>query len=627
MKAREKMLKFSSKLILALFVFVLSGTSAFAANYTISDYDIDVNVTTDRTYEVTEHLDVFFTEKSHGIYRAIPDSSSVEKYRIKNVSTFDDESSLENDSGYLNIKIGDPDKTITGQKDYTISYDLVHIKDDADDGDYFYMNLIGTEWDTTIDNAAIKINLPTDQISDIAITSGKYSSSRNEANAVCSQEGNTIYVSAENLNPEEGITLKLKMPEGTFADAPDSFYPFADIVAVILVVLSIMLIFYALVIFFKYGRDKAVLPIMEFYPPDNMNPTQIGYIIDRTVDTKDVTSLIFYWASKGLLNITHNGGNKYTLTKLKPMDDTYPKYEQSAFNKLWSCGTNDSVTNNELSENYYTEVNSVKTSVPCDFVNEKELDSDTSGTLSFITVLLSVLMLFLPSFIGGIYESDIISGLIFGGISLVPPVVFYFVIRNIDNAKYKKGNVKRFGGIIVSIAAFIVGMIISSIFVSIVAEEVFGILAVILIVLNVFISVLIAVFTNQRTEYGQKILERTIGFKEFLSTAEKDKLEMLLEQDPEYFYNILPYAIALDVTNKWANKFDNLVTQPPSWYTDYSTGPFRTTVLCNNMAHCMHKLQNNMTSSPASESSSGSGSFGGGGFSGGGSGGGGGGSW
>ena len=102
---------------------------------------------------------------------------------------------------------------------------------------------------------------------------------------------------------------------------------------------------------------------------------------------------------------------------------------------------------------------------------------------------------------------------------------------------------------------------------------------------------------------------------------------MLLEQDPEYFYNILPYAIALDVTNKWANKFDNLVTQPPSWYTDYSTGPFRTTVLCNNMAHCMHNLQNNMTSSPASESSSGSGSFGGGGFSGGGSGGGGGGSW
>ena len=39
-----------------------------------------------------------------------------------------------------------------------------------------------------------------------------------------------------------------------------------------------------------------------------------------------------------------------------------------------------------------------------------------------------------------------------------------------------------------------------------------------------------------------------------------------MEQDPEYFYHILPYTYALGVSDKWIKKFESIAMQPPRWY-------------------------------------------------------------
>ena len=62
----------------------------------------------------------------------------------------------------------------------------------------------------------------------------------------------------------------------------------------------------------------------------------------------------------------------------------------------------------------------------------------------------------------------------------------------------------------------------------------------------------------KRTKYGNELFGKVKGFKRFLETAEKPQLEGLVEQNPEYFYNILPYAYVLDVSKKWIDKFENI---------------------------------------------------------------------
>ena len=63
-----------------------------------------------------------------------------------------------------------------------------------------------------------------------------------------------------------------------------------------------------------------------------------------------------------------------------------------------------------------------------------------------------------------------------------------------------------------------------------------------------------------------KFYARICGFKQFLLLAEKSKLEMLVEQDPRYFYNILPYCYVLDITEKLKPKFDRIALDGPAWY-------------------------------------------------------------
>ena len=125
----------------------------------------------------------------------------------------------------------------------------------------------------------------------------------------------------------------------------------------------------------------------------------------------------------------------------------------------------------------------------------------------------------------------------------------------------------------------------------------------------------------KRTQYGNEMLGKLKGFKNFLETAEKEKLEAMVMQDPTYFYNILPYTYVLDVSDKWIKKFETISMQAPSWYD--SPNDFNISSFNSFVNSTMSTAQSTMSSSPSSSSGGSSG----GGSSGGGSGGGGGGSW
>jgi uncharacterized membrane protein YgcG len=149
------------------------------------------------------------------------------------------------------------------------------------------------------------------------------------------------------------------------------------------------------------------------------------------------------------------------------------------------------------------------------------------------------------------------------------------------------------------------------------------------------LAIFFAVIARRRTPYYDDILNRILGFREFIRVAEKDRMERLFAQDPQYYYNTLPYAWVFGLSDVWAKKFEGMVTEPPEWYSGSYGGDMFTTWL---MIDSMNRLHHASLASfrpeavPAGGSDSGGGwgggdFSGGGGFSGGGFGGGGGGSW
>jgi uncharacterized membrane protein YgcG len=133
-------------------------------------------------------------------------------------------------------------------------------------------------------------------------------------------------------------------------------------------------------------------------------------------------------------------------------------------------------------------------------------------------------------------------------------------------------------------------------------------------------------FMPAKTAAGSKVFNDLKGFRMYLYTAERFRLQGL---NPEEFEKYLPYAMIFDIEKQWAEKFKDLYNHKPEWYEgDVST--FNAIYLANSISNFSSSITTQSLGSAVSNTSgsgwSGSGgSFGG--FSGGGGGGGSSGGW
>jgi uncharacterized membrane protein YgcG len=135
------------------------------------------------------------------------------------------------------------------------------------------------------------------------------------------------------------------------------------------------------------------------------------------------------------------------------------------------------------------------------------------------------------------------------------------------------------------------------------------------------------------TRGGREIMDKIAGFKEYLGVAEEERLEFLSPPDktPELFERFLPYAIALDVENTWAQRFSAVLAAAgvsaaaataTTWYQG-DGGLSNPVSLVDRLGSDFSSAVASASTAPGSDSgggSSGGGSSGGGGGGGGGSG-------
>jgi uncharacterized membrane protein YgcG len=160
-----------------------------------------------------------------------------------------------------------------------------------------------------------------------------------------------------------------------------------------------------------------------------------------------------------------------------------------------------------------------------------------------------------------------------------------------------------------------------------------------LMLVSAAITFFFVVFMRARTKHTAELMGKILGFRDFIRTAEYERLKMLSDENPDYFFNILPYAYVMGMSTRWARKFTDIDIHPPAWASGYGDDwvftPMWYGSLINNtaadVADSYHEamiedMKADFGSMPGGGGSIGGG-FGGGGFSGGGFGGGGGGAW
>lgn len=145
-----------------IFILTILTVPAFGAEaFNITSYNIDMTVYEDNSYAVIETIHVNFTEQRHGIIRSLPLKTNRGKISlISDIDVFEHKFSTEKVSNNIEIKIGDSDRYASSTEKYTMGYVYTIGDDYLDDRDELYWNLIGNDWNCTIENVTFKINMP-----------------------------------------------------------------------------------------------------------------------------------------------------------------------------------------------------------------------------------------------------------------------------------------------------------------------------------------------------------------------------------------------------------------------------------------------------------------------------------
>ena len=618
-------------LVLCMFPFGTWKVSAADNTMYTEEYNVKVDVSEDNSYEINENLEMYYVTPHHGIYRYIPmQGQIISDIRVPN---YEYETYMQN--GYEVIKIGSGSYTLTGSHPYKIMYRIAMFEDGNTEKDMLLLNLIPTDWETDIGSSYCEVVLPKEaDLSKAEVYSGTYGATGNEDNVVMetSADGKVIKLSAKDIPAHHGITLTLDLPQGYWVGAPE--FGSLNFGSSLLFLLGPVGAFLA---WFLFGRDKHLVKTLEFYPPDNLTPGEIGYIVDGRADKEDVISSIVYLADKGYMEIEEEDRGSFKFVYVQEPGFDEPDYIRSVFRGIFSDGEAVKYSDS-LGSTFGLKYELAKTQLAGMFSGYRALIRPESKMARAICIVAAIVPAMAYMTWAASNGSDTSFGMAWCALHIIiSELLLCSAYDRIRTSSKIKTILKSIGAIWFFTMG--IGMLPLTTDGFTIVSRPLAILIVSMLLVGTLICMFFAVVATSRTDEYTDLLGKVLGFRDFVKTAEVDKLNELVEQDPEYFYHIMPYAYVFGLSNRWIKKFENIPVVTPHWYRGIGRmDSFDYYMMGRMMSDCNASVGNNIVLPSAPSGSFGGGDFGGGGwsggggfsgggFSGGGSGGGGGGGW
>ncbi len=608
-------------LILLLFSTLLFG----ATDYSIESLESHVVINEKGVWDVSEAIVMHFHKPLHGFYRYLPYEFIDTKARVSHIKA-SDKLHEERKRGFVILRLGDADRTVTGRQEYSIGFRYDIGIDPYPDYDEFYYNLVGDGWEVPIEEFSFSITFPKPiEEEKIFFTTGKVGSVSSEGvKWSLSPDRLTIEGSIAPIGVGEALTVRVEMEDGYYAER----FNYERITRPVYLILMPLTLILAIFLWHRHGRDKDLIIVPQFDPPSGTTPLDVGYLIDGSLDSHDVTAMLFYWADKGCLTIVEEG-KEVSFIRGRDPEGALP-HEQKLYDDFFSFGKGGIVKAKNLEGNFADAYRKLAAQVEKYYTKENPLESSLSHKMRKVILLLLAIPAFGFGFsFAGIY---IDLNVVFRAFcSLIIGVALFWLLYRLDKNWYIMKRPKRLLNMVIIAFVAIVGFV----FLQLVGGAWEGVVNIVLIALTLaanFAIAFLAVITKQRSPFGQRQLELILGLRDFIERVEMEQLKRMIKDNPQFYYRVLSFAIVLGLEKKWAKKFDNIMLEPPAWYAGSSHTVWTAIAVSSILSRTTSTMESVYTKiSLSSSSSSGGGyrgsSFGSGGFSGGGFGGGGGGAW
>lgn len=558
--------------------FILPGNVFARENITdwyIKSLDTNITVNKDSSLDITENIlaDCGDLPNKHGIYRVVPYQTSGSDGAVFNtpisLTSITDQNnqkykySTTNDRSDHTVswKIGDTDKTVSGENTYIIKYHVENaIRNGNSNFDELYWNLNGSFWDLEIDSFKATVNFPDEfdnSKSEVNMYSGSFGEKDSQNIKYSWHSKNVFIAESTQMLPEKfGITASITSPKGIFVPySPPFLIKYAWVFYSLIPILALYLCF---ALWKKYGKDPKINPTIapEFEIPEKLSCIDMGMVdSDGSMSNKYLTAGIVALAVKGYIKIEEVPKKSILSSKdyiIHSLDD--PKGELSASErKLYErlLDGAESIKISSLKNKFYKDIPAIESS-SMDYLTDKGwLISSSRGWMIAFAIF----------------------GIICG--------FFAIVSFSID---------VRLG----------LALLVSAI-----------------------IIIIFSPLMRRRSESGALLSRRIRGFEMYMKKAEVYRQQWMEKQN--MFEEFLPYAIVFGIAKEWVKKLHDIYGEEyfrsyvPIWYYGYSGG-FDFNSFGDSISSMSSEIGSTLSSSPSSSGSGGGGFSGGGGGGGGGGG-------
>ena len=631
------------RLMAALAAVLLAVPSAATADERITRFVSDVQVRPDSSLDVTETIDVIAegNQIRRGIFRDFPTRYKGRAggqvrvgFTLGQVTRdgVSEPAAIEPISNGVRVRIGDADKLIEhGQHRYVIRYRTTRQIGRFADYDELYWNATGTGWAFPIDQAEAIITLPAAvKLGQRAVYTGAQGSTASNAEVVEEAAGRIAFRTRGTLQPHEGLTVAVAWPKGVIGDADEGsrmgwwLADYGPPAVGVLALLGLAGFYY--VAWKRAGRNPrpgTVVPL--FAPPHDLSPAAMRYVWKMGADNRAFAAALVDLGVRGHVRMVEEDGGWLSSDKMRlerlPSTAPLPDAEQAMLASLASSG--DSIV---MEQKNHAKFSAAKKALDETFKKRYEgklFHRNWGWALAGIVVFIVALWLTAAAVVSATGILDTTMVLVALG-ALVTTAMLLMLIQEVGTVGkcLIVAGIMAFGalamatGFPVMTAAFASGWLLP--------------LALPLLGLPLVISAFFWIAAPTRE--GRAVLDRIAGFRQYLSITEGERLDRMTppKETPELFERFLPFAIALGVENRWAEKFQNVLAKAAAagqqqqfgWYSGNSSPWSSPGSFVGRVGAGLASTVSSASTAPGSSSGSG-----GGGSSGGGGGGGGGGGW
>lgn len=341
--------------------------------------------------------------------------------------------------------------------------------------------------------------------------------------------GNQIIGSTKTaLNDREGVTMTMIVPQEMFPTVSTYIREGNPEIVPMGVCAAVALLYWLL-----FLRTLPFLRIRTSTPPEGVTAGEMGCRL--TLVGGDLTMMVFTWAQLGYLLIHMDGNGRVLLHKRMDMGNERGPFENKVFKLLFGSRRMVDGTGNQ----YAQLCQKVAGQVP----NERNMYKGNSGNVKIFRGIACISQAFCGICVAMNMSTKLLMQIVMSVILVVFGLVSAWLIQDVAYRTHLRGKVPVYIGMGCVLIWILLGVLCGQVWIPLCCS------------LGELLMGYFAAYGGRRSELGRHDAGIVLGLRHYVKHLPRSDINRLLMNDPDYFFNLAPYALALGVLRPFAMAF------------------------------------------------------------------------